>query len=440
MDRGTSATIVLLALIASGCAHTSVTPALNPVGAARLSGGSTDRGEIGPDIKQGNTGSHWVVVSAGITQHDQQTMLTQGQSVLTLDQRQYLVTLSLSGGVLKTPVPNCGRNGTSPTAFAINNGGTYFINGASGSASQPAVLIGPSLGSLTCYSLGGDGIGGHMVALPDGSVWGRGYTHLIHVFANGTYSAYPYPNGENTNGDLALGPDGNLWMPRVAGALVSKIDPSTGAILATYDLSASNCGYVAGIAAVSGSLWVGCGTDAIVKLSTSGVQTQYVVHPNGFPAPFPYSITQGSDGNPWFTMQKNASVGTIDRKTGKVTVIPLPGGYSDSSSVTTGPDGNLWFLADAPSAPSQILVYVPQPLTVSPATLSFPQPTGSQTLTVSEAGRKKWTALSSNARIVSVKQSGPPNTFSVSAHAAGNAIITVRDAVGNYVQVPVTVK
>ncbi len=57
-------------------------------------------------------------------------------------------------------------------------------------------------------------------------------------------------------------------------------------------------------------------------------------------------ITAGPDGNLWFTYQDwNTNESAIGRITtsGVITLFPTPTANSGSSDITTGPDGNLWF-------------------------------------------------------------------------------------------------
>jgi streptogramin lyase len=70
-----------------------------------------------------------------------------------------------------------------------------------------------------------------------------------------------------------------------------------------------------------------------------------------FPIPSPdsgVSITQGSDGNLWFSPASEEGqptlLASINPSTHSVTEFPLAGMTSGISSLTTGPDGNLWFV------------------------------------------------------------------------------------------------
>jgi streptogramin lyase len=73
-------------------------------------------------------------------------------------------------------------------------------------------------------------------------------------------------------------------------------------------------------------------------LSPAGIMTEFLL-----PAqPSPEGITQGPDGNLWFTETHSNQIGRITPG-GAITEFPTPTGSSDPSVITEGPDGNLWF-------------------------------------------------------------------------------------------------
>ena len=58
----------------------------------------------------------------------------------------------------------------------------------------------------------------------------------------------------------------------------------------------------------------------------------------------PYDITEGPDGNLWFTEYAGNKIGMINPTTHAFTESgTLPTAASQPSGITTGPDGNLWF-------------------------------------------------------------------------------------------------
>lgn len=60
------------------------------------------------------------------------------------------------------------------------------------------------------------------------------------------------------------------------------------------------------------------------------------------PGLYPSGITEGPDGNIWFTDESNNLIGKMTPN-GVVTTYPIPTGNSMPREITAGPDGNLWF-------------------------------------------------------------------------------------------------
>jgi streptogramin lyase/photosystem II stability/assembly factor-like uncharacterized protein len=88
-----------------------------------------------------------------------------------------------------------------------------------------------------------------------------------------------------------------------------------------------------------GNLWfTENNSDQIGKITTAGAITEYPLSSTGN---FPTSITDGPDGNLWFTEQNGNKIGKITTA-GAITEFTLPSG-SAPDGITAGPDGNLWF-------------------------------------------------------------------------------------------------
>jgi len=68
-----------------------------------------------------------------------------------------------------------------------------------------------------------------------------------------------------------------------------------------------------------------------------------------YPIPTPLAgalyITQGPDGNLWFTENSAQQVAKIDPFTGQITEYPFPGNtFKGLAAIVTGPDNNLWIM------------------------------------------------------------------------------------------------
>src|SRR5437867_1841061 len=79
----------------------------------------------------------------------------------------------------------------------------------------------------------------------------------------------------------------------------------------------------------------------IGRMTLDGTVTEWdVPTPNSYP----HTIVTGPDGNLWFTEQYGSTVGTITPQ-GTFAEYPLPAWTSYLYGITVGPDGNLWFAA-----------------------------------------------------------------------------------------------
>jgi virginiamycin B lyase len=105
---------------------------------------------------------------------------------------------------------------------------------------------------------------------------------------------------------ITAGPDGNLWFT------AQGFDSLTG----RYD-----------------------GHDFIVKMSTSGVMTQFAIPTPNAKA---NNIVKGPDGNLWFCESNANRIGKIT-PSGAITEYLLPHSGSGPDGLTVGPDHELWF-------------------------------------------------------------------------------------------------
>jgi streptogramin lyase/pimeloyl-ACP methyl ester carboxylesterase len=110
-----------------------------------------------------------------------------------------------------------------------------------------------------------------------------------------------------------------------------------------------------------GNLWfTEAQANQIGRITTSGVLTEFplpMCGPTSSWNPDPMDIASGPDGNLWFTEFGCASIGRITTS-GSVIEFLLPSNPSTNNSepdgITAGPDGNLWFTEDQTGAIGQI--------------------------------------------------------------------------------------
>jgi streptogramin lyase len=174
---------------------------------------------------------------------------------------------------------------------------------------------------------------------PDGNLWfTEGVGKIGQVTPAGTFHEFPLPTGGYASG-IAVGSDANLWFTGL-----SKVDKITvGGSFTEYTDTLPTFTLQEIAAGPDGNLWFTQTTvDAIGKITTSGVMTQYFLPAESHP----WGITGGPDGNVWFA---NTGFGEVRGSIGKITPngtqteYPLPNALSAAIGITNGPDGNIWF-------------------------------------------------------------------------------------------------
>jgi virginiamycin B lyase len=186
--------------------------------------------------------------------------------------------------------------------------------------------------------------------------------------------------------DVAVGPDGNLWMSDLnngdllysnTGGTSSGIVPVAGPSGVGTSITSSGSGLLWAISTTGNQLWQSTTSFISLNLPLSGTSPQAITDSGGqlwitdaggtaeieerndvtglltniFPIPAPSSppgplgIVQGPDGNIWFAetnadMITSLSGGTFSQHT--ITKSPL--------YIANGPDGNVWFDYSSPSA------------------------------------------------------------------------------------------
>jgi len=93
-----------------------------------------------------------------------------------------------------------------------------------------------------------------------------------------------------------------------------------------------------------GNLWfTEWNTNHIGRITTSGNYTDFPLNQNDTR---PTAITSGTDGNLWFTesdtQNNDYNIGRITT-TGAITNFTIPTNNAEPNGITSGPDGNLWF-------------------------------------------------------------------------------------------------
>jgi virginiamycin B lyase len=225
---------------------------------------------------------------------------------------------------------------------------------------------------------GGEGI----VTGPDKNLWISGYGTLQKMSTSGTLlNTYTWSSaGYQPSQQLAVGPDGNFWIPEVQSSdparKLYKVTPSG---VATGYAPLLRGAYLQGVAAGSdGNMWFSeftasstSSTSYVERIGTSGTNAAQYAATGG--ASYPWYAIQGPDKNVWFTSCASQSINKIT-PAGAVSSFPS----STSTSVTqpwglaTGPDGAIWF--GSVVFGSGRLMRIPTNATSSSQITSFPVP------------------------------------------------------------------
>ncbi|HLJ84729.1 MAG TPA: hypothetical protein VKT51_11190 [Candidatus Eremiobacteraceae bacterium] len=334
-----------------------------------------------------------------------------------------LIKMTMSGATHAFPLPSAG-----PIGIAVGSDGKFYM----GLYGQAKIGIATTSGSFSTVAIpSGDRMyDGNPALGPDGNIWFAELAHIGRITPSGVITEYPYPNGEtgNSEGAVAAGPNGDVWVSDSGSNVVDDVDPETGDIVA-YRIPCTPNGLVA---PSDGNLWTICTNDTLVRLTPGGNTTSYFV-PS---APqYPSGMTVGPDGNPWFAFGSGNAIAEFNIGQTTLNIYLPPTNYAFDYGIASGPDGNVWAVDSA----GKIDVYIIKTISVAPKNLTFTSLGSMQNITVTEKSASAWTAASSNTSVATVAQGTPANTFVVTSVADGKCTITVSDAIGNSAAVSVTV-
>lgn len=357
-----------------------------------------------------------------------------------------VVRLTETGGVKEYAVPHT----EDYSGMAVGTDNRFYVGAYDSSTFQGYVDAVTQSGTATAYPIGTlsttDNLSGGVAKGPDGNVWFVEYHHVAKITPSGTITQFPYPDSSYyaNPGDIVQGSDGNMWLTLggagINPAYVVKVSPTTGA-MTSYNLTALvGCAFDNALAeGPDGNVWVDCGT-SIVRVTPAGIATAFATPGNATAGEVSGDITPGAGQTLWYggaaTSEKLVQ---YDIAANKFHVHTPPSIVSQPRVTLMGPDGNEWFTAiDQNANRMAIVVYVLEPLRVSPTQLTLSGPGATGTVSVSESGVSSFSAKSSNAAIATVAPSGS-GTFIVTAVSAGTCGITITDQSQNSVLVKVTV-
>jgi hypothetical protein len=274
---------------------------------------------------------------------------------------------------------------------------------------------------------------------------------------NGTRDFFRIPNTRDRLGDVAVTPDGNVWVTLqhqgTTPWILAKLDPTTSHVT-EYPLQLPSSPAQLYVSR-DGDLWFAIGTTLYrVVPGTAAVTRSTLTEPsNGYLADGPggsiwtgYVAAPGEQG----LLELGASGKALGTFACPASVC-VSGTLEDRIlQLTAGPDGNMWFAFSntqlfslaPPDDPNEGLgVYVLQSMDVIPASLTFTAPRQTAMVTVSEANYGgTWTAASTQPSVARAVRFVTPHQIEIESVGAGSARIIIRDTKENYYGLDVTVR
>lgn len=179
---------------------------------------------------------------------------------------------------------------------------------------------------------------------PDGNIWftesaGNKIGKLIP--GTGAILEYTIPVANSQPTSIAAGPDGNLWFTMNNASSIGTVTPA-GVITSVLTPTANSqpSGIVAG---TDGRMWfTETNADNVAASTMGGVITEYTLGAGANPI----GIVSAGDGNNnlWVAEAGHNEISQIDVLTGSIIDnYPVPTAAAITRGITNGPDGNLWF-------------------------------------------------------------------------------------------------
>jgi virginiamycin B lyase len=171
--------------------------------------------------------------------------------------------------------------------------------------------------------------------------------------------------------DIAVGPDGALWFTESLANAVGRI--TTGGVVTNHFPVPTASSDASGITNTGGGLWfTESAIGQIASITTGGVITEYAGAGDQ-----PSAITAAQpplgDGALWFTES-----GPLSNAIGRITTggvitnhFPVPTPASEPSDITQGPDGNLWFTEFLANKIGRVVTAPPAPPPPLPPVVSL---------------------------------------------------------------------
>jgi hypothetical protein len=334
------------------------------------------------------------------------------------------VSMTLSVSISKCKLGG-GSNGEYSLAYGQD--GDYWVG------AHDVITRCTPRGSVTDYSVVGNP--GSIVAGPDEAMWFTVGGSAGRIGMDGTITTYPL--SPDNLGQIAVGPDGNLW---IAGMFA--IYQLTPAGVSTSFTTTAESHYIS--PGPDRALYFDGVANGIGRITTEG-SVSYITSPgyNGasemFLGPSNALWTETADPNTGIEGIETYYPST--NTFGPFIAVPdTDGQKSEIAGMVGGPDKNIWVMSGpAPGTAGWIEVYARLAMSVTPSNLTL-SPGTNGTLTVSEkAYNYRWTAISSSKDIATVVRASS-DSFTVTGVSTGHCRVTITDGDRNSVPVQIVVQ
>jgi streptogramin lyase len=184
---------------------------------------------------------------------------------------------------------------------------------------------------------------------PDNNLWVTEFNGMkVDVYSTAGVLLHSYASNTNPANlqleQITAGPDGNMWFDTFSGDNVVKMITGTGATTA-FVFSPTIQNVMRGMAnGPDGNVWASASdSNLIARITPTGTLTTFAI-PSANAQP--YGITNGLDGNLYFTEPGvNRTTNKIGRitPTGTITEFPIPTALSGPVFIAAGPSNTIWF-------------------------------------------------------------------------------------------------
>ena len=157
--------------------------------------------------------------------------------------------------------------------------------------------------------------------------------------AAGVVTEYSLSGATSGPQDLAVGPDGNVWVTEFLGDKIARISPA-GAITEFSITSFQPTGAAGITAGPDGAMWFAERySDQIGRISMTGVVTEFPASNISSSGLKPSSVATGSDGALWYVEQGRDRIGRM-RTDGSIAAEYQLASHSSPGRIVAGPDGD----------------------------------------------------------------------------------------------------